>query len=339
MRHALTCYGDILLAFAVLAHFLKLVRPCCSFSARIQDGPQSLVENYLKQRTVLADDTPIILRTGGDDTQYKHQALTRSLILVPTKYWSENVSYQQMATNTMLKGAEEITYACVKFDKDFQSNGAINGALDGVACRIGRVSTVEENIVKVQWNVTWIPPTSLWLRGLGDTLGWIPELTTYNHLSREVSVFRWGAIRQLFQTAIATGKLKVPLACIEGQTSLTFEKEGEGGRLGREDWKLTKIKENLSYADDLVRGALQNRRCATDLKLFLESGRCPPGTPGREWEDTVKVCLPWERVPGMGVMDLEPMADEEKDSPVIFLLSAAVIVVTFANAIAANILY
>jgi hypothetical protein len=95
------------------------------------------------------------------------------------------------------------------------------------------------------------------------------------------------------------------------------------------------ITEELIYAQDLRRGVLLNRRCAADLRLFLELGRKPPFFAWDEWEDTVSQCLQWESVPGSGAMDIEPVAEEEGNMPAyIFVGIVIAIVLTFANVIA-----
>jgi hypothetical protein len=111
------------------------------------------------------------------------------------------------------------------------------------------------------------------------------------------------------------------LACIEGTSELIFS---EG------DDMLVSITEELSYAQDLQRGCLLNRRCSDDLRLFLETGRRSSAF-ASTWDDVVAKALPWTSVPGSGPLDVTPTADDEEDGPVAFLGVAALLLVGFTN--------
>ena len=246
--------------------------------------------------------------------------LRRSVIHTSCSSLARDATYSQKVTGTLIVGSANISEACDSFDSDFQSVSDPK-----VSCAIGRISTLSRDTVQVQWNVTWVPPTAAWLLAFPGEA--VPN--TYNHLSGDVSSFSWGSVGRVFKTAILTGKVHVPLACIEGRSVMRFRSSDriisdgreEGGAARSSDrWDLESINEELSYAEDLRRGVLLNRRCAADLRLFLESGRRPPNISWEEWEDTVARCLPWETVPGSNPLDIEPMSEEEGFVPAFFFI-------------------
>jgi hypothetical protein len=218
----------------------------------------------------------------------------------------------------------------IKYTSEFQSEL-------GVKSCIGRISATSEYLlVLVKWNVTWVPPSALWLEGVGKLFG--PKnlkikYTSYNHLSGTPTAFSWKAVGKLFVDAITTGVLRVPLACIEGTTELQFSRaklnitdEIDNNNEGPD---VVRISEELAYAQDLKRGALQNRKCAQDLRLFLETGRRMCNNP-QEWDDKVARSLPWESVPGSNVMDVDPV-EEGPVAAVLFIGFAALCILLFAS--------
>ena len=86
----------------------------------------------------------------------------------------------------------------------------------------------------------------------------------------------------MFLDVMTTGKLRIPLACVEGTSEMIFSTG---------DNMLASITEELSYAQDLQRGSLLNRRCSDDLRLFLETGR-RISTSERNWDELVAEALP-----------------------------------------------
>ncbi len=176
--------------------------------------------------------------------------------------------------------------------------------------------------LNVRWNVTWVPLSALWLEVLGNAWPGVDVIPmTYNHQSNQPCTFSWNAVGKVFLDAMTTGRLRIPLACIEGTSELIFS---EG------DDMLVSITEELSYAQDLQRGCLLNRRCSDDLRLFLETGRRSSAF-ASTWDDVVAKALPWTSVPGSGPLDVTPTADDEEDGPVAFLGVAALLLVGFTN--------
>ena len=91
-----------------------------------------------------------------------------------------------------------------------------------------------------------------------------PAPTPYADRYGQVSTFSWKGVVKLFQDAAATGRLRVPLALIEGRAILKFDDDGA----------LTAVSDEIYFADLCRRGQLRNRRCAQDLRLFLEVESC-----------------------------------------------------------------
>ena len=275
-----------------------------------------LLVSALSLKTELASPRELVASFVQGQGQ-KMAPVSRTILLSPL--CSENLVYRQVATSTRVDGLGPIKDMCLSFDRDFQSD------LGDVEACIGRISTVSPDTVKVQWNVTWIPPTSYWLYKLGEAWPGLDVIKTpYTHLSGKVSTFSWGAIGKMFVDALTTGKMRVPLACIEGQSRLRFADLDSRPTL-------VSITEELSYAQDLKRGLLLNRRCSSDLRLFLETARGVGFW--LDWEERVAASLPWEQVPGSGSLDIEP----DEDGPIasfIFLAVVATVVVAFANALA-----
>ena len=242
--------------------------------------------------------------------------LARTILMVPLSQCSKRIKYVQKTTNTCIEGLSQVLQACDYFDTNFQSRMGVNSA-------ITHVSTIAPQTLLVSWNVTWIPTSALWLERVGKVWPDVQVIPTpYNHLSNRVNMFSWKAIGKLLMDTIRTGKLRVPLSCIEGTSEMIFSPG---------DNMLVSISEELSYAQDLRRGALQNKKCSDDLKLFLETGRristCEC------WDETVTQALPWSSVPGSNPLDMTPMTDGEETGSVIFLGVSAILLLVFANVV------
>ncbi|KAI2506346.1 hypothetical protein MHU86_8074 [Fragilaria crotonensis] len=241
--------------------------------------------------------------------------IARTILLVPPDKLSERVKYLQKATNTRIEGLSVLHQACDSFDSNFQSEFGVKSA-------ITRVSLIDPHKIIVRWNVTWVPVSALWLEVLGNAWPGVNVVpTTYNHLSNQPCTFSWNAVGKVFLDAMASGKLRIPLACIEGTSELIFSED---------DDMLVSITEELSYAQDLQRGCLLNRRCSDDLRLFLETGRRSSALEDT-WDDLIAEALPWASVPGSGSLDVTPTADGEEDGPIVFLGVAALLLVGFTN--------
>jgi hypothetical protein len=237
--------------------------------------------------------------------------LASTILCVPAEDCVDDLVFVQKATKSRIRGIANITRACDSFDADFSSSPDDDDEDDddegGVRASLQRVTLLSKDCVRVQWNVTWVPITAVWLTRLPARE---KSYVVYNHLSSQVSTFSWKAVGDLVSTWITTGCLRIPLACIQGLTDLRFD----------ENEKLVSIEEDLVYAMDLQRGALQNRKCADDLRLFLEAGRRLDSIHADDWYDRVATALVWSSVPGSGPLDM----DETVEGPSAALLFVGV---------------
>ena len=126
--------------------------------------------------------------------------------------------------------------------------------------------------------------------------------------------------------AAATGDLRVPLATVEATSTLRWTSSDDDGRLEA-------IDEDLYFAELLRRGELRNRRCAADLRLFLEVCRRPPARTSEEWADAVGDALPWTAVPGASPLDIEP-TDSDGGEELVFAAVVLAALVALSAAIA-----
>lgn len=245
---------------------------------------------------------------------YQTDPISRSILLFGDgDMLSEDIVYLQSCTNTRILGKAKLLNLCRALDANFSDDHAVTS--------LNRCSQTAPLEWIVQWNVSWVPASSAWLMRLADACGWEVEYRPYNRFSNSVSVFSWTAVWNLFRVAFATGKLRVPTACIEG-TSLC--------RLDSTNTKVTSVTETLAYASDLKRGRLQNRRCAADLRYFLETARHLQDDP-LSWEGTVATSLPWSSVPGSNPLDVEET--QESSAGVIFTVVVGLAMLSFANAV------
>ena len=267
--------------------------------------------------------------------------LTNTIFLLPPDCFSDQVSYLQKATNLRIKGYSNLQAACQNWEDCFQTD------LGDVEMNLGRVSMVEIDTLLVQWNVTWVPPTAAWMVSLAEFNGWTPVYSTYVHLADQVSTFSYKAVATLFWDAFTTQKLRIPLACVQGTSMCRLSSPtGVDSDGNQQKGFVVSIQEDLGYAQDLRRGVLRNRKCAQDLRLFLETGRRIDSHSGlatgstksiEDWDETVATSLPWQTVPGMNPLDIDPNSnDEETDLliPVFFLGSVALTLLGFATVMA-----
>ncbi|CAB9515596.1 expressed unknown protein [Seminavis robusta] len=244
--------------------------------------------------------------------------LASTVLVVPDENLARDVVFVEKAVNQRIEGLEDLQRISRYWDRDFESSQS------GVAAAIRRASALSSDVAVVCWNVTWVPPTTEWLANLGKLLE--PRVETkfvaYNHLAGQPSTFSWRAVFKLFEDVVNKGVLCVPLACIEGTTTLQYSKNS----------KVIRITEDLAYAEDLRRGALQNRKCAQDLRLFLEAGRRLQDRPS-DWDDSVATSLPWSTVAGSNPLDVDPV-EEGPSVAIAFVGIVFLSLLVFASAIA-----
>jgi hypothetical protein len=247
----------------------------------------------------------------------KESPLTKTVFCIPPDCISDQVSFIQKSTNTRIQGLSSLQSACQQWEQDFQTD------LGDVTMCTRRLSRVSPTTLLFQWNVTWVPPTTAWLESLANSWpGVTPCYAAYTHLAGQRTSFSYRAVFDLFADAFKTGQLRVPLACIEGTTTLEFDSSFT---------TLKSIVEDLGYAQDLARGGLQNRKCASDLRLFLETGR-RVGADADNWYEAVSN-LSWMSVPGMNPMDMDPQ-DDGPMAPLVFLGVTGATILGFAALVA-----
>jgi len=316
--------------------------------------------------------------------------------LPPTYEYDDSVVFFQRATATRIEGRKELERSIQRWEKDFGAEVDDDVAVDVDVDVDGKVdrniesnelgnnlqgrprlvttsaTTTSPTTLLLRWSLTYVDPSVRWLEDLAGAIpGWTADFSTYTDRVSEERRFSYTAVGKLFARAFATGKLRVPLACIEGVTTCEFDsrdgnerepgKKTDAGSSCAATRKIRSIVEDLAYAQDLNRGAMANRVCARDLQFFLETARKPPefyrdgismvdttttnnnnininiNQDDLYWEDRVASVLPWRSVPGM--MDplyIEAQAEEDlaANLPVIFGAVAFGALVVFANWIA-----
>lgn len=298
--------------------------------------------------------------------------------------YDDEVVFFQRATSTRIVGRDQLERSIEQWESDFRTEvdgddfGIDTNEDDSLRLRQVRLktsvsTTVSPTTLLMRWNVTYIDPSVSWLVSLSETIpGWTPDFRPYTDKVSEVRKFSYSALGRLFADAVATGKLRVPLACIEGTATCEFREEKNGGDENcTKTKKIKSITEDLAYAQDLNRGAVSNRLCARDLQFFLEVARKPPeywidgggkqgntrngdndglslngsNTNARQqykyWEDLVTESLPWRSVPGMmDPMYIEGQSEDDLEAnlPLVFGTLSVVLVLVFANWIAPNLI-
>ena len=224
--------------------------------------------------------------------------------LPPSYEYDDSVVFFQRATGTRIQGRKELECSIQRWDNDFKEE------VDGEIIRNINSSDDNNNVIQsqprmetssakttspttllVRWSLTYVDPSVQWMVALAEAVpSWTTDFSTYNDKASEERRFSYSALGKLFGRAISTGKLRVPLACIEGvsicefvQDKVGHKNKSENGNenennLGSNSSKrrIQSIVEDLAYAQDLKRGAMANRVCARDLQFFLEMARKPP---------------------------------------------------------------
>ena len=257
----------------------------------------------------------------------KTTPLTNTVFCFPPddQHVSDSVTFLQASTNTRLHGLKALKETCKKWEQHFDDDL-------GTSYNLKRISMISPTQMVAQWNVTWVPPTASWLQSLAKINNWTPEYMSYVHMSGQISTFSYMTVAKLFLDAISTKTLRIPLACIDGTTTYDFEKMSTNQN---DNFIVQRITEELGYAQDLKRRSLKNRKCALDLRMFLEDGRRIHNTRenghGESWEDIVVVALPWSSVSGLNSLEIEPNDGDEAMVPVLFLCVSTLALLAFAT--------
>jgi len=301
--------------------------------------------------------------------------------LPSTFEYDESVVFFQRATQTRIVGRDSLERSIQHWEHDFRTE--VDGDDDANedttqslrrSVRLQTIvsTTLSPTSLLLRWNLTYVDPSIAWLLSFADVVpGWNADYRSYTDQASNVRRFSYSALGRLFADAVKTGKLRVPLACIEGTATCRFREEenNEGNK------RIVSITEDLAYAQDLKRGVLSNRVCARDLQFFLEVARKPPeywngrrnqgNTNGNNavsakddntntqqqqqqqqqhyeyWEEYVTDSLPWKTVPGMmDPMYIESQSEEDLASnlPLAFGTLSVVLVMIFANWIAPDLI-
>ena len=268
----------LLLAYASALHAPSIIRHRC---AALRTSPRELVDAFVR-------DAP---PSGAAATA----------VFCPRDNWAEDVTLRS-ACGVSVKGADELARAA-----DNWSRAAADELPDFQAAASAAASVAARKVI-VKYNASWTPPSAAWLVAVARLWpGVEPAPTPYADRYGEVSKFSWKGVVKIFQDAARTGRLRVPLALIEGRATLKFDDVGA----------LTAVVDDIFFADTCRRGQLRNRRCAQDLRLFLEVCRRPPGRDVVEWTDAVEDALPWGGIPGSAPRDV----DDNEDDPILFAVA------------------
>ena len=215
-------------------------------------------------------------------------------VFCPRDTWAEDVTLRS-ACGVCVNGADALTRSA-----DNWSRAAADELPDFQAAASAAASVAAREVI-VKYNASWTPPSAAWLLSVASAWPGVEAAPTpYADRYGQVSTFSWKGVVKLFQDAAATGRLRVPLALIEGRAILKFDDDGA----------LTAVSDEIYFADLCRRGQLRNRRCAQDLRLFLEVCRRPPGRDAIDWADAVDDALPWRNVPGSSSLDVDDNEDD-----------------------------
>lgn len=266
----------------------------------------------------------------GLSSPLRPSPLTQSVLSLPlddqdqdrySYQYHPDVVYTQKDIGTRIQGLTALQQACQQWEREF-----VDGQDEQVQSTIGRIARVDAQTLRVYWNVTWVPVTATWLQTLpARQQYYVP----YTHLSQRIHTFSWTAVGHLLTTYVTTATLRIPLACIEGHSDITVLQQDKHHHHQEDDVQtqcIVRIDEELVYAAELKRGALQNRKCADDLRLFLEVARRYETS--NVWYDTVARALPWSDVPGSNPLDV----DQTEEGPMAAAIFCAIVGVTILAA-------
>jgi len=285
--------------------------------------------------------------------------LTNTVLCLPPHYFADTVIYTQniIRGSNQLKGYTTLQSVCRQWDETYIADPGGNVRM--TQCRATMTSPTT---MVTTWNVTWIPPTAVWLQGLAAWNTWEAVYVPYVHTSDQISTFSYKAVGLLLWDALKTQRLRIPLACIQGSTDYKFDhrstsssqspsssssSSSSDNNNNHHQIVVISIQEDLAYAQELTRGVLQNRKCAQDLRLFLENGRRIPIRSDNKqeqeegedhWRVVVAQALPWQNVPGMNPYDVDPNRSDEAWIPAVFLGGVALTLVSFAAMVAPELL-
>ncbi|KAL1530515.1 hypothetical protein AB1Y20_001416 [Prymnesium parvum] len=162
-----------------------------------------------------------------------------------------------------------------------------------------RCALLPDGALVVRWRAEWEPETLPWAPAVASLFQWDikhEDLDPY-----AASTFRWRALGRLLFEAAATSTLRLPASFVEGTAVFTLDERGT---------HVISHKERIDLVGLADSGRLLNRRCAQDCALFLDVCRRPDSVDPDDWAARVRSRV-LARVPGAGVLDVEPGDDAE----------------------------
>jgi hypothetical protein len=209
--------------------------------------------------------------------------------------------------------------------------------LSDAQCSVNRLSIVDRNLVRLQWNVTFVPDSLTSLAWFGKTFPGL-RVSYFNVLDKERqrSQFSWEALKMFFGRIITSGEVRLPHAVIVGTTDLFFSDDNIAPPAAdntllspeRPRWRLVALKEKLNLVKSIDSGILKNRKLATDLLEFIDARR-PPSIGLNEWNDIIVSRINTRSVPGMGQFDIDGLEAERQTE----LVSASNRILGWATAV------
>ena len=227
--------------------------------------------------------------------------------MLPAAACAPGITFRGDLTGSSLKGASAYGAAAAEWRATCEE---LLGP--GYETSVTRVARLSDNEVSVRWRAAWPPDKTRWLENLARLLRWRVE--RFDLEPTRESAFSFAAVARVFATAASTGVLRLPTACLEAQAVLTLD-ETTGLCVSH--------RERLDALGLARASRLRNRRVAADLAEFLDLRR-PPAVDSDDWAAEVAASA-LAGVPGAGVLDIEPLADEREST--IALAAFALVVV------------
>ena len=130
--------------------------------------------------------------------------------------WAETIRFKSAVGSGAFSGARALAGQIGLWERACDSE-----LPDDFASTVCAVASVAPNEVLVRWNATWTPPQTEWLKTLAALWpGVVAAPTPYVDKCRSPSTFSWRGVANLFGDAATTGRLRVPLATVEGRSTL-----------------------------------------------------------------------------------------------------------------------
>ena len=242
-----------------------------SFSIQNDNTILNLIQSAKHDATTLS---PNIL-----DYTIQSNKIINSEITISNDFDQYTISIEEYKTHTSYCHTE-----CMNLFDDYKTN----------VVRCERIPSPSQEY-NIRWSVSWIGAGSLWLYTLSNFLGWkiqqkVPDYTI-------VSAFSWKSVFQLFSTAFQTGGITLPYYSFEGNTNLKI------------NYDSIMVKESIDLVKEADLKRIQNRKVAQEFASWLDVRR-PYGRNEEDWAGVVRERI-LTFVPNAGVLDIDPMEDDD----------------------------